>query len=183
MDKNVRYLLIVGGIIILILAAVSVYKNFQTNKTTPPPSSQGPSLNNETNKSQTHLDLPANVNVPEKNQQVAQDVAAPVSVSPTSPQSNRNLRRFEIKAEGNIFKPKEIIVYSGDVTRIEVTAVDKDYDWNQPDYGFNNVKIPKGATKPIEFQATTPGKFIFYCESCGGLKSTAVGYIAVVPKQ
>ena len=180
MDKNVRYLLTVGGIIILIIAAVIVYKNFQTNKTTPFSSNQGQS-NNETNKSQTHLDLPENISVPEKNQQVAQDVAAPVSVIPASPQGNQSLRKFEIKAEGNSFKPSEVIVYTGDVVEIKVTAIDKEYDWIQPDYGFN-VKIPKGTTKSIEFQATTAFKFVFYCESCCGIKSTSVGYVTIVPK-
>lgn len=179
MDKNIRYLLIVGGIIVLILIAASVY--FQTNKTTPASPNQGLSINNEPKKSETQLDIPENVSVPEQNQQTSQDVAAPVSVVPASPQNNTSLRTFEIKAEGDLFKPNEIITYTGDVVEIKVTAVDKNYEWIQPDYGFN-VKISKGATKSIEFQATTVGKFIFYCESCGGLKSAAIGYVTVVPK-
>ena len=178
MNKNIRYLITVAAVIILIFLIVGISK---IKKSSPPPSTQGTSPTEEVKENLTHLAVPENISVPETNQETTlPDVAKPISVSPAAPQSDRSLRKFEIKAEGNKFTPKEIIVYEKDIVRINITAVDKDYDWALPDYGFN-VKIVKSATQTVEFQATTVGKFIFYCESCGGLKSSAIGYVTVVP--
>ena len=178
MSKNIRYLITVAAVIILIFLIVGISK---IKKSSPPPSTQETSPTEEVKENLTHLAVPENISVPEINQETTlPDVAKPISVSPAAPQSDRSLRKFEIKAEGNKFQPQEIIAYEKDIVRINITAVDKDYDWTQPDYGFN-VKIPKGTTKPIEFQVTTTGRFIFYCEACGGLKSSAIGYVTVVP--
>mgnify|MGYP001567345798 CR=1 FL=1 len=178
-NKIFRYLIIAAAIAILIFLAVSIYR---ARKPTPSVSQQ-PSPPTTEATSQTRLEVPKNITVPDSNQTTtAPDIAKPVSVSPATPQGDRSLRKFEIRAEENKFKPKEIIAYEKDIVQIKVTAVDKDYDWVQPDYGFN-VKIAKGTTKTIEFQVTTVGKYVFYCEACGGLNSTAVGYVTVVPKK
>ena len=91
------------------------------------------------------------------------------------------LNCFSVSVSGNKFSPDTIIVKVGDRARINFTAVDKDYDFTQPDYGFS-VPLPKSQKKIVEFQASAEGKFTFYCKSCGGLSKGPVGYLVVVSK-
>lgn len=125
---------------------------------------------------------PQNVVVPSKDSKgVPQNVALPTNVSPASQTSDASFRGFSIKADNNEFIPNTVIVRQGDVADITVTAVDKDYDWSQPDYGFKT-PIPKGTSKRIQFGATASGKFTFFCSVCGGPQKGPVGYLIVAQK-
>jgi plastocyanin len=124
---------------------------------------------------------PANVVVPsEESKDVPQNVALPTVVS-SNPNQSTSFRSFDIKADGNKFSPDTVIVRQGDTININVTAVDKDYDFFQPDYGVK-AQIPKGATKKVQFQGTASGKFLFYCVSCGGPDKGPTGYLIIAPK-
>jgi heme/copper-type cytochrome/quinol oxidase subunit 2 len=124
---------------------------------------------------------PANVVVPsEESKDVPQNVALPEVVS-GNPNQNSSFRSFDIKADGNKFTPDTVIVRQEDTININVTAVDKDYDFFQPDYGIK-VQIPKGATNKVQFQGTASGKFLFYCVSCGGPDKGPTGYVIIAPK-
>ncbi len=129
--------------------------------------------------SQTRTQVPENVTIPEVGEEVPEGVAAPTVVTPAAPEVESKFRGFDIKAEGNKFDPNTVIVELGDTVHINFTAVDKDYDISLPDYGMKQI-APKGQTKPLEFQAVIEGKFTYYCELCGGLDSTAKGYIIVI---
>ena len=59
--------------------------------------------------------------------------------------------------------------------------MDKDYDLTIPDYGIKKL-VKKGEKGVVQFMAVAEGKFLFYCESCGGADSSAKGYIVVVKK-
>lgn len=130
----------------------------------------------------TRTSAPAGLVVPgEGDKNVPAGVAVPQSVSagsPTDPSVSH--RSFLIRAAGNQFSPNTVIVKIGDTVNISLTAVDKNYDFTQPDYGFK-ASIPKGKTGRIDFAATVSGKFIFYCASCGGPAKGPVGYIVIAP--
>ena len=129
----------------------------------------------------TREPAPANVVVPSQtSSDVPKNVALPEVVS-GNPNQNSSFRSFDIKADSNKFTPDTVIVRQGDTLNMNVTAVDKDYDIFQPDYG-TKVRIPKGTAQKVQFQATDSGKFLFYCVSCGGPSKGPTGYIIIAPK-
>lgn len=104
------------------------------------------------------------------------NVAKPETVIPSG---SAAIRIFEIKAAGNKFTPDTLIVNNRDTVKIKLTAVDKDYDFTQPDYGLLNYLAKQGQTRTIEFGTSASGKFTFYCETCGGPDKGPVGYLIV----
>lgn len=127
--------------------------------------------------SPTRAAAPQNVVVPEKGSNVPANVAVPQTVAVASPNSSGNLRIFNIKVTGDAFIPDTIIVNAGDFPRLLITAVDKNYDFTQPDYGFRSISIARGTTKTIDMGSTVSGQFTFYCASCGGPARGPVGYL------
>lgn len=97
----------------------------------------------------------------------AASVAVPTIQGPAAPGSTASYRSFDISVDANKFSPSTINVNLGDTVNLYITAIDKDYAFTQPDYGFNAL-LPKGVKKTIQFQANSAGKFEFYCSSCGG---------------
>ncbi len=127
-------------------------------------------------------EVPANTKVPGIGEVgMSTGVAIPKAVAQAAPLAETSFRSFDIKVSGGTFTPDTIIVGSGDTVHISLTAVDKSYDFTEPDYGFH-VPLPRGRTKLIEFAAVTSGKFTFFCESCGGTASKSKGFLIVVPK-
>lgn len=117
----------------------------------------------------------------ETTEDVPENIAQPIFTREKTDSVNSSLKRiFKIKAEDNKFIPDTIVVNQGDTLSLEITAVDQDYDFVQPDYGLT-AKISEGETLRGGFQAADPGKFTFYCEICGGLEEGAKGYIIVNP--
>lgn len=142
-------------------------------------------LSSQTEKIVTREASPKDIVVPNKDSKIfPENVAKPSIVAPGSPTNNSSYRSFDIKAVNNEFTPNTIIVNEGDTMNINVTAVDKDYDFTQPDFGFKMV-IKRGKTEKI--QATFPvgasGKFTFYCASCGGPAKGSLGYIIVASRK
>jgi plastocyanin len=186
--SNKKLLIGILTIIVLVaLVAIFYYQGAKIKK-----SSNTTTQKNETNQgvevqspqtpqSQTAEPVPENVKVPEKGESVPEGVAAPEVVTEAAPGVSAKFRSFDIKAENNKFNPSTVIVRLGDTVHINFTAQDKDYDITFPDYGMKQT-AKKGETKILEFQALIPGKFTFYCELCGGLNSTAKGYIIVSEK-
>jgi len=127
----------------------------------------------------TKSEVPKDIKVYNAAETAPEGVAVPDSVSDYG---LTKLRSFTMKIENDIFNPATFICYEGEVIKIWITAIDKDYDVVQPDNGLRLI-IKKGEMKFLESQMNTIGKFTFYCESCGGLNSKAVGYIIVVPKE
>jgi len=133
--------------------------------------------------SQTRATVSGAVTIPDANStSVPSNVAKPTTVVAAGiNQPDASARTFEVSVNANKFSPDTIIVKVGDRVRINFTAVDKDYGFTQPDYGFS-VPLPKGQKKFVEFGATAEGKFTFYCKSCGGPSRGPVGYIIVAAK-
>jgi len=129
----------------------------------------------------TRETAPENVTVPNQGDKNApQNVAVPSSVSPGSASGSTSIRKFSIKIENNEFTPNTVIVKLGDTVDLSFTAVDRDYDFTQPDYGFK-ASVLKGSSQRIQFGATAAGKFTFYCSSCGGPSKGPVGYVIIAP--
>ena len=132
--------------------------------------------------SQTVEPVPADAVVPEEGEEnLSEEVAVPISVSPAAPGISAKHRTFNITAENGKFDYSEITVNQSDTVHINFTAADKEYDLTLPDYNMK-VIAQKGETKIFVFQAVNPGKFTFFCDSCGGLSSAAKGYIIIVGK-
>lgn len=150
--------------------------------------SNGPGGNNsntgaavDPNSSLTREEVPAGITVPDAGSSASADVAVPNSVATAAPGVESKKRSFKINIEDDEFKPSTVIINLGDIANINFTAVDKSYDIVQPDYGFR-LTIQEGQTRLLEGQFANPGKYLFYCESCGGLEGDTKGYIIVVPK-
>ena len=132
--------------------------------------------------SRTKAAVPQGTSVPEVGSSVPDNVAAPQIVKPSAPGAESQLREYEtIEVRGDVFTPDTVIVSQGDFAHFNIVAVDKNYDFYQPDYGLRTA-LSRGETKLIEFKARSSGKFMFYCSSCGGPDRGPVGYIVVVPK-
>ncbi len=123
--------------------------------------------------------VPLGVVVPDVGSKVPENVAAPENVASFVPDTATKDRTFSISAQNNRFTPSEIILNKGDNLNLNFTAVDKDYDFVMPDFGYRPgaIVIKKGTTKKITFQVTDSGKFKFYCALCGGPASGPIGYI------
>lgn len=138
------------------------------------PVNQNPAQNPDQNSTRTKT---PDVAVPDANAtNLPKNVAKPETVIPSG---SASIRIFEIKAEGNKFTPDTLIVNNRDTVKIKLTAVDKAYDFTQPDYGLLNYLAKQGQTRTIEFGTSASGKFTFYCASCGGPDKGPVGYIII----
>jgi heme/copper-type cytochrome/quinol oxidase subunit 2 len=132
--------------------------------------------------SPTHAAPPPNIVAPSEGaKNVPAGTAVPSVQVPASPDTTSSFRSFSIKISNNAYTPSTVIVNQGDVVDLEITAIDANYAFTQPDYGFN-AAIPKGKTQKIQFQALQSGKFTFYCGTCGGPAKGPVGYIIVAAK-
>ncbi|MFA6354193.1 MAG: cupredoxin domain-containing protein [Candidatus Paceibacterota bacterium] len=170
-------------LIVIILVAVGIILG-GSNSAKNPTSDNNPVLNSNASNSQDISNLPPigsvpiGTSVPNKDSNTPSNVAKPDSVLPAAPGSDSSYRNFEIKAQGDKFSPDTIIVNRNDVITIKISAVDKNYDFTQSDYGLK-INIPKGEIKDIPFQASASGKFTFFCSSCGGPKKGPIGYLII----
>lgn len=123
--------------------------------------------------------VPPNTSVPDEGATDAPpDVAVPVTQSAGNPAGTVSYRSFNISIDDGAYDPSTVIVKQGDTVNLELTAVDANYEFTQPNYGFND-SIMKGETQTIQFQALRSGDFTFYCESCGGPSKGPVGHLIV----
>jgi plastocyanin len=179
--KKEKIYLIAGGVVVLIIIGVLISGSTNTGTNTVSETS-GP---NGQTKSLTQAEVPSDIVVPDQGAtatSVPKDFAIPTVSIPAAPGADSSLRVFDIKADKDEFSPSTVAAYSGDTVHINFTAVDKTYDITFPDYGMKQT-ANKGQTKVLEFQANATGKFTYYCDSCGGLKSSAKGYIIVAEKK
>ncbi len=140
----------------------------------------------------TRENLPRNVVIVVPDAQstnVPGGVAVPDTVTPAggTQRGDSKFRSFDIKISSTKFDPDTVIVKLGDTVRISATAVGGSYDLFQPEYGFRvpqkiGTSLKSGETQSVQFDATSEGKFMFFCQSCGGPNKGPVGYLVVAPK-
>jgi len=66
-------------------------------------------------------------------------VAVPVVQSAGDPSGNVSYRSFNISISGGVYSPSTVIVKQGDTVNLEMTAVDANYGFTQPDYGMDGL--------------------------------------------
>ena len=175
--KKDKILIIAAIVIVLIIGAVII---FGGKKSGLAPSATPTAGGNYT---ETKRELPKDAKVYGVGESTPEGVASPMSVSKMTGDAGINLYAFSITAEKDKFTPNTVFVYQNDIVKLFIKAVDKNYDIYQPDSGLKMVFKKGEAEKYLEKQMfEAPGDYLFYCESCGGLKSTAVGHIIVLPK-
>ncbi|MEK7508079.1 MAG: cupredoxin domain-containing protein [Patescibacteria group bacterium] len=180
--KIIWAVVVVFGVVLIISVGGLIRKQNSSPSVTPQGQTSG-KLSEQIQGPVTREAPPKDIVVPDTDSQnLQQNIAKPEVVSRASQTNNSSYRSFDIKIERDAFMPDTIIVYEGDTTNINVTAVDKDYDFTQPDYGFK-VLIKKGETKKIQFGATAAGRFLFYCDSCGGPDKGPRGYVVIASKK
>lgn len=132
--------------------------------------------------SPTREEVPAGTTVPESaSANLPSGVAHPQNVKPSGGSSSPYLRSFSVKINNDSVSPNNIIAYVGDILTLTFESVDKTYDFVQPDFGLR-WQVPVGGSKTFQFQTSNPGKFIFYCPSCGGPGKGPVGYVTAVAR-
>jgi plastocyanin len=184
MDAKKKILIVI--VLAVVILAVIVFAGYKWLSNTPTASNSVPASNSNsgattatTSSTATRTPVPANTVVPDKGATgTPANVAVPAQQGPGDPAGNVSYRSFNIKIQNNAFSPSTVIVKQGDTVNLALTAVDANYAFTQPDYGFN-AQIAKGQTKSAQFQASQSGDFIFYCGSCGGPSKGPVGHIIV----
>ena len=177
--QNEKTKVIVAAVIIVLVALLAWFVFFRNGYS--PYGGNSGTKNGLVSQSPTVAPVPANsivLNEGDKSTNV--NVVVPELQVPAHKTGSASYRQFAITANNGAFMPDTAVVNQGDIVDLEIMAVDKSYDFTQPDYGFYNVVIAKGTTKKIQFEALNPGKFTYYCSSCGPLGHGATGYVVVV---
>lgn len=132
---------------------------------------------------ETRKPVPEGLKVPEAGEEVGdRELAVPTATTSAAPGVSAKFRAFSIKADAGRFDPSKIITNKGDTIDIVIEAIDSNYDFVMPDFGLKQV-IDKGQRKVVQFQATSEGQFVYYCELCGGIDSKTRGTITIVPQR
>lgn len=171
------------GIAVAVIALIAIVF-FVVRSLPPGPASSGDTGNSAPSEppSPTRQEVPSGTVVPEvSSTNLPSGVAQPESVKPSGGSSSPYLRNFHLTVKNDAVSPNNIVAYAGDILTISFESGDKSYEFVQPDFGLG-WQIPAGGAKTLQFQATTPGKFIFYCPSCGGPDRGPVGYITAAPR-
>ncbi|MCR4328714.1 MAG: hypothetical protein NUV53_04365 [Patescibacteria group bacterium] len=184
LDRKSLILGAAGIIVVIIIAVIAIsMRQGRSGGGVGTETSSGGSQSSEAGVLRTREEAPLNVVVPDSHTANAPvNVAIPETTAPSNPTESATFRRFSISVNGGKFIPDTVIVNQWDTIHLTFTAVDKDYDFTQADFGFK-LPLPKGVTKDLEFGATGQGNFLFYCVSCGGPEIGPKGHLIVtVPK-
>lgn len=116
--------------------------------------------------------------VPEPNDRsFDKNIAVPQAAYVPATGATSKTRIFSVNAEDSSLSEEKIIVYEGDIVRIQFSASDDDwYDFIIPNLGIRQ-EARRGETKIVEFQTTSTGSFDFTCSKC-----KTKGTLVVVPK-
>lgn len=193
LDSRKKIIIIGVAVVILILIIVLLTSKTKTNVVAPVVDNSVSQTVDETVtekvmgtstvvKDKFREETPTNIVVPDQNTQLSEAekkiTAVPTLVTAAAPGVEAQFRSFDIKAEGGVFTPSQIIARVGDTVHINFTAVDKTYDIMFPSYNMKQT-AKQGQTKILEFQAVTDGSFSYYCDSCGGANSNTKGKIII----
>lgn len=128
--------------------------------------------------SKTVQQVPPGTVVPDVNStDTLPDVAKPTSVGDIG---GIKIQNFRVAIANEKVSPANVIVYVGTAMNITFSS-DKEYGFVQPENGLS-WSVPAGGSVTIQFQGNQPGKFIYYCKSCGGPAKGPIGYFVAVPR-
>jgi len=180
MAKKEIIIVCIVVVLVLIGAAVLIAIKNKSGSQTASPNPEA-AVGAVESSSKTMGAVPAGTTVPEVGSAVPENVAPPTSERQVAPVTDSKYRTFDVSVTGDKFAPDTIIVRADDTFHITFLAGDKNYDFYQPDKGLFTV-LPKGVKRIVESGYQQPGKYTFYCKSCGGPDKGPVGYIIAVPK-
>lgn len=195
MDKQKQLIILVLGILLIVALSVVVVFEINSQKqeeerlvdnTYVPANNDNNDVNptdDDFEETEFRQHVPEGVKVPSAGEIIPDElkdiVAVPKEelVSPIG--EDISFRNFDVRAEGGKFYPSQIIVNHKDILQINITAIDKDYDFILEYYGMKQT-VKKGETKKISFEAYEHGRFMYYCNICGGLETSTKGEVIVV---
>jgi len=171
---NKKIIIYAVAALVLVAAVVLILVwNFPNNKNVGP---GGPGVKPATPK--TVFPVPPGTVVPSVNSTTTPaDTAKPTSITNTG---GIGITNFNVAIADGRISPANVNVYVGTPMNISFFS-DKAYTFSQPDNGLS-WSVPAGGSFTIQFQANQPGKFIYYCPSCGGPSKGPVGYFVAVSK-
>ena len=185
--KKIIIEVVVGVVVLAVIVVIVVFAlrgsggaGSKATQSPNQPQTSGAPLNKlASSTASTVTSVPAGTSVPNKGAtSTPSNVAVPVVQGPGSPSGDVSYRSFNISIDGGAYSPSTVIVKVGDTVNLELTAVDANYSFTQPNYNFND-PIAKGKTQTVQFQALQVGNFTFYCASCGGPSKGPVGHLIV----
>jgi len=84
-------------------------------------------------------------------------------------------RKFEFD-----FNPAPFVINQGDVVTLNITSVDFSHGFFLEAYAESSLIIPQGETRTVQFVASTPGRFTYFCTNfCGEGHSGMSGTLTV----
>ena len=95
-----------------------------------------------------------------------QDSSPAANESGDESQSEDNdgiVKEIEVSNEGLNFTPETITVNRGDVVRIIYTSVGDTHTFTLPEFNADTGNVAAGEQATVEFVASAPGSFEFYC--------------------
>lgn len=199
MTKKQRIATIVLGVAVIIVLSLIVFLEMQSrqanqggdNVPTPSevtgnayvPGDTATTRPNDWEETEFRQPVPTDIKVPELGEELPAELVDKIAVPEHSIDipvpGGANFRIFRVRAEGDKFLPEQVVVNFKDMVHIELMAIDKDYDLVLSGYNMQ-INAAKGETRALEFQALQDGRFLYYCNSCGGPESSAKGEIIVV---
>lgn len=90
------------------------------------------------------------------------ELSIPKVQAPAAQGSDKVIGTYEIRVNAGGFDPLSLTMKQGNFAQIKFTAIDGEYDIEIPYTGMYQ-SAKRGETKPIAFQATTAGTFVFQC--------------------
>jgi len=182
MAKKEIYLVAAAVVLVFVGAAVLIAIKNKSGNQTASPNPEAAAVGAVESSSKTMGAVPPGTQAPGRGEEnLPAGAAVPQAVAPAAPGISANKRIFQVTVQSDAFTPDTVIIKQGDTMQIYFTAVDKNYDFKQPDMGLSRL-LPKGKPTLIEGSPPSPGKYTFYCQSCGGPDKGPVGYIIVVSK-
>ena len=114
--------------------------------------------------------------IPIEPQTTMEPTTDPVMVASTLPTT---VQEFIITGQNFRYSPSELRVKQGDTVRIVFNSLDMMHDWRLDEFDATTQIIPAGQTDTIEFVASRPGTFEFYCSVGQHRQNGMVGSLIV----
>src|SRR5258708_4251911 len=135
MEKKNIIIFAVVGVVIMVAIIVGALRP-SSNVTPPEGSSSGSTSGSQ---ALTRTPVPTGAVAPsEGTTKAPSGVAIPSIQVAAAPDSDSSYRSFAIKITNDTYTPGTVIVNRGDTVNLELTAIDANYGFTQPDYGLSS---------------------------------------------
>lgn len=160
-------------VLLLLLVLAGVYYRSWSQRRIPSPSEETMTLPSESAK-----ELERNKYTPQIPNGAVE--TKPVTEAPAAPGVAAKLGTYDIQMSRDGFDPASVTVKKGNLATIYITAVDGNYDVRIP-YMEMWITLKQGEKKPISFQTTREGTFLFECDKQCPAGGKVQGTLIVLP--